>query len=229
MGRSALNSGDSGATIGPSDGARQPLRDVAITGLVLCGGAGRRMGGADKPLLPWRGRPLVEHVIERLRTQVDHIVISANRNLERYAVYGRVITDAMPDFPGPLGGVHAALAVCRTPWLLVCPGDTPDLPLDLADRLLAAALESSSEPDLPARAAVAHDGQRIQPLPLLVHVSQCASIGAYLANGQRSVHGWLEQVRPALAHFDGEAAAFRSRNTLEELEDGGHSPICDWR
>jgi molybdopterin-guanine dinucleotide biosynthesis protein A len=213
----------------PTNGDRPPTREAAITGLVLCGGAGRRMGGADKPLLHWRGRPLVEHVIERLHGQVDHIVISANRNLERYAVYGPVVTDTMPGFPGPLGGIHATLALCTTPWLLACPGDTPELPLDLADRLLTAALQSSSDRALPARAAIAHDGQRMQPLPLLVHVSQRASIGAYLANGQRSVHGWLERARPAIADFDGEAAAFHGRNTLEDLADGGHSPICDCR
>jgi molybdopterin-guanine dinucleotide biosynthesis protein A len=206
---------------GPRDGN-------AITGVVLCGGAGRRVGGADKPLLPWRGRPLIEHVIARLDPQVEGLLISANRNIGRYARYGRVITDALPDFPGPLAGIHAALGICPTPWLLACPGDAPDLPMDLAERLLAAA-KAGIEGAEPATAAVAHDGERIQPLPVLLHTSTRTSLGTYLARGCRSVHGWLAEIAPAVADFSGAAAAFRSRNSPDDFEEPDHSPICDCR
>lgn len=200
----------------------------AITGLVLCGGAGRRVGGADKPLLPWRGRPLIEHVVERLSPQVGGLLISANRNIDRYARYGRVITDALPGFPGPLAGIHAALGICPTPWLLACPGDAPELPRDLAQRLLTA-VKAGCRTGAPATAAVAHDGERMQPLPLLVHCSMLTSLETYLACGGRSVHGWLANISTAVAEFSREAAAFRSRNSPGDFDDPDHSPICDCR
>jgi molybdopterin-guanine dinucleotide biosynthesis protein A len=108
--------------------------------VVLAGGLGRRMGGADKGLIEYQGRPLIEWALAALASQVDEIFISANRNLDRYAAYGyRVLPDTLPDFPGPLAGVLAALEAVDTGWLLVVPCDTPHLPADLASRLLQAA------------------------------------------------------------------------------------------
>lgn len=98
-----------------------------VAAVILAGGQGRRMGGADKGLLDYRGRPLVEWVLDALAPQVAEILISANRNLDRYARYGRrVLPDALPDFPGPLAGVLAALDAVDTEWLLAVPCDTPD-------------------------------------------------------------------------------------------------------
>ena len=111
-----------------------------ITGLILAGGMGRRMGGADKGLLLLHGRPLAALSLERLRPQVGSLFISANRNLDIYAALGpEVLPYLLPDYPGPLAGIHAALSRIETPWLATCPCDSPYLPSDLVERLTAAA------------------------------------------------------------------------------------------
>ena len=110
-----------------------------ITGVVLAGGRGRRMGGVDKGLMPLAGRPAVAHVLDRLAPQVDRLLINANRNRAAYAAYGHpVIADRTGDFAGPLAGMAAALAVAETELVLTVPCDTPWLPADLAARLHAA-------------------------------------------------------------------------------------------
>ena len=114
-----------------------PISD--ITGVILAGGRGQRLGGVDKGLVPFRGRPLVEHVISILRPQVGRLVISANRNRETYAAYGvPVIADAIGDFHGPLAGILSALRAADTRFVLSAPCDTPAPPTDLAARLIAA-------------------------------------------------------------------------------------------
>ncbi|MGB9355863.1 MAG: molybdenum cofactor guanylyltransferase MobA, partial [Azonexus sp.] len=110
-----------------------------ITGVVLAGGLGRRMGGVDKGLQLLNGRPLVSHVIERLAPQVDELLINANENGERYAAFGhRVVPDQIPDFAGPLAGVHAALSAAAYPLVATAPCDSPFLPADLVFRLFSA-------------------------------------------------------------------------------------------
>ena len=181
----------------------------ASTGVILCGGRGRRLGGADKPLEAFRGRPLVAWVAERLAPQVGTLLISANRNLERYARYGRVVRDRLPGFGGPLFGLDAALAVTDGPRLFVCPGDGPCLPGDMVGRL-ESALGA-------ADAAVANDGERRQPLFLLIPTSSRADLGAYLDAGGRSVHGWLERLRVVDVHFD-DPQAFRNVNVPDDFQ-----------
>ena len=111
-----------------------------VTGLILAGGRGSRMGGTDKGLQPLRGMPMAMHVLWRLAPQVIDVVINANRNLGAYEGFGRtVVPDASADFQGPLAGMLAGLPYCETEWMMVVPCDTPHLPTDLVARLLEAA------------------------------------------------------------------------------------------
>lgn len=182
-----------------------------VAAVVLAGGQGRRMGGADKGLIDYRGRPLVEWVLAALAPQIDEIVISANRNLERYAAYGRrVLPDTLPDYPGPLAGVLAALQAVTADWLLVVPCDTPHLPADLALRLLGAAqLEG-------VPLAVAEDDARIHPSCFLVHADQRGHLAGFLARGERAVRHWQAELSSTRVRFD--AAAFANINRPDDLK-----------
>lgn len=186
-------------------------RNATVTGLVLAGGRGRRMGGSDKGLVPLAGRPMVEHVIEALRPQVGPILISANRNLERYACYGYpVIADDPGDYLGPLAGVATVLRQ-RAPGLMVTvPCDAPLLPPDLVARLLGAREASDAD------AAMVHDGRRSQPVFVLLHGRVAPSLEAYLAGGGRRVDAWLGQLRTAVADFGDRADAFVNVNDPDE-------------
>ena len=194
----------------------------AITGLILAGGAGRRMGGLDKGLVEVDGRPLAAWTAERLRPQVGRLWISANRNRERYAALAeRVVPDRLADYQGPLAGIAAALAVVETPWLLTCPCDTPRLPVDLGARL-AAALAADPAADL----AVAADSQREHPLHALLPARLAPGLDAYLAAGGRSVRGWLAGLRPVVVRFDGDGA-FANLNNPAELLDVALRPAAE--
>lgn len=181
-----------------------------VAAVILAGGQGRRMGGADKGLIDYQGRPLIEWVLAALAPQVDEIVISANRNLERYAAYGRrVLPDTLPDYPGPLAGVLAALQAVTADWLLVVPCDTPHLPADLALRLLGAAqLES-------VPLAVAEDAARVHHSCFLVHTDQRDHLAAFLARGDRAVRHWQAELSSTRVRFD--AAAFANINGPADL------------
>ncbi len=192
-----------------------------ITGIVLCGGAGRRMGGRDKPLELLQGRPLIDHVHERLRTQVSRIVISCNRNHHRYAAWTtRCVHDALPGL-GPLGGIVSALAQVHTPWAFICPGDAPHLHVGLVARLAAACTQAQPRKPVSLCVAVAHDGLQLQPLFMLVPVAAIASMQAYLTRGERSVHGWLalqHTVTVPCADIEGSFANANSPADLSALQ-----------
>jgi molybdopterin-guanine dinucleotide biosynthesis protein A len=186
---------------------------ATVTGLVLAGGQARRMGGSDKGLVPLAGRPMVEHVIQALRPQVGSILLSANRNRERYARYGHpVIADDLGDYPGPLAGVAAALRHCTSEFLVTVPCDAPLLPPDLVVRLLAAREAGDAD------AAVVHDGRRLQPVFLLLHSRVAPSLEAYLADGGRRVDAWLGQLRAVVADFSDRADAFVNVNEPDERQ-----------
>lgn len=181
-----------------------------VTAVVLAGGQGRRMGGADKGLVDYRGRPLIEWVLDSLTPQVGEIVISANRNIERYAAYGhRVLPDTLPGFPGPLAGVLAALDAVTVDWLLVAPCDTPHLPADLAQRLLAAARRED------AVLAVAADDARVHHSCFVVRCDQRDGLAAYLARGERAVRGWQAGLASTTVRF---GAGFANLNAPGDLE-----------
>lgn len=188
-----------------------------ITGLVLAGGLGRRMGGIDKGLQPLRGRPLVEHALERLRPQVGRLAINANRHLDTYRAYGvPVWPDDLADHPGPLAGLLAGLDRCETPWLVTVPCDTPDFPLDLVERLAAEAAREHAEV---AMVATIEDGEaRLQPVFCLLRTELRDSLRAYLARGERKVEPWTAQHRRVDVRFD-DARAFFNANTVGDLRE----------
>ncbi|MFI4904606.1 MAG: molybdenum cofactor guanylyltransferase MobA [Burkholderiales bacterium] len=184
----------------------------AITGLVLAGGQGRRMGGVDKGLVEFDGRPMVAHVIARLAPQVATLVINANQNAERYAAFGHpVVADAIGGFAGPLAGLHAGLTVARTSHVVTVPCDSPFLPDDLAARL-AAAMSADD-----AQLAVARTGDQPHPVFALVAVGVLPHLARFLENGGRKIDAWYATLRVSEVAFDDEAAAFRNINTREEL------------
>jgi molybdopterin molybdotransferase len=187
-----------------------------ISGLVLAGGRGSRMGNVDKGLQPFRSSTMVEHVLARLRPQVGPLAINANRNLDTYRAFGApVLTDEMADFPGPLAGLETGLRHCTTPYLLTVPCDSPFLPLDLAARLFAALQEHDADV---AYAATQEAGMLVQPHPVfcLVRADRLPVLSAYLAQGGRRVDGWYRDIKAVEVVFD-DADAFRNINTLDEL------------
>lgn len=187
--------------------------DPSVAAVILAGGQGSRMGGADKGLIAYRGRPLVAWVLETVLPQVNAVVISANRYLDRYAEWGcRVLPDTLPDFPGPLAGVLAALHAVETDWLLVVSCDTPHLPADLAARLLAAAQHNR------VPLAVATDTTRIHHTCFIVCTDQRDDLAAFLARGERAVRHWQTGLPSVQVEF--EAAAFANLNRPEDLSLG---------
>lgn len=192
-------------------GARQ-LRD-RVTGLVLAGGVARRMGGDDKGLTNLAGRPMIEHVLDVLRPQVGSVLISANRNLDRYAGYGcPVVADTLPGYAGPLAGVASALQQLATEYLLTVPCDAPFLAPNLASRLHAACVAAGAE------AAVASDGRHVQPVFLLLSAGVAPSLQAYLDDGGRKVEGWLATLRVARADFSDAPDCFVNVNDPAERQ-----------
>lgn len=182
-----------------------------VTGLILAGGAGRRMGGADKGLIEYRGRPLVAHVIERLAPQVGSLLISANRNRESYAAFGHpVLADTLSDYPGPLAGLATGLATCTTPWLLCVPCDCPALPLDLVRCLHQSAMDTHA----PIAVACTADG--LQPTFQLCRREVLPALQAYLAAGRRKMGDWcLEQGAIPVTFSD--ANTFNNLNNPAQL------------
>ena len=181
-----------------------------VAAVILAGGQGSRMGGVDKGLMEYRGRPLVEWALAVLGPQVDEIVISANRNLDTYAAYGyRVLPDPLPDYPGPLAGVLAALQKVTADWLVVAPCDSPRLPADLVARLLHAAHQAH------VPLAVAADEARTHHTCFVVRTDQCDSLAAYLARGERAVRHWQAGLPSTSVLFD--AAGFANYNRAGDL------------
>lgn len=198
------------------------IRSEQITGLVLAGGRGMRMGGTDKGLEPFRGEPLACHAMRRLTPQVGAVMINANRHLDRYASFGvPVIPDATTDFAGPLAGLRAGLSHCATDYLVSVPCDTPLFPADLVHRL-SMALDAGG-----GMAAIAvtdgQGGRQRHPVFCLIKRAALPSLDDYLAGGGRRVGEWLDKIRCAEASFDDEAA-FTNLNTREELEAFARRP-----
>jgi molybdopterin-guanine dinucleotide biosynthesis protein A len=185
---------------------------VEVTGVVLAGGQGSRMGGVDKGLQPFRGQPMVAHAIERLAPQVDELLINANRNPEAYAGFGhRVIADEIAGFAGPLAGFERGLAHAAGALVVTVPCDSPFLPRDLVQRLRSA-LEASG-----AEVAVAKTGTQPHPVFCLMRRSVHASLRDFLARGERKIDRWTAALAVAEVAFDDEADAFLNINTREEL------------
>lgn len=184
-----------------------------ITGVILAGGQARRMGGGDKGLRLLDGKPMIEWVLQRFAPQVSQVVINVNQNVARYQHYGHpVVSDAMPDFAGPLAGLHAVLSQGTTPFVVTVPCDSPFLPADLVARLYAA-LEADG-----AEVAVARTFDQPHPVFCLYRNTVLPALDEYLEKGHRKIHFWHSQLNGVQVAFDDVADAFRNINTPEELE-----------
>ena len=185
---------------------------TAITGLVLAGGQGRRMGTVDKGLVALAGRPMVAHVLERFAPQVDDILINANQHAAEYAAFGyRVIPDTIGGFAGPLAGLQVGLANASHALVATVPCDSPFLPHDLVARL-AAALEAGA-----SQLAVARTFDQPHPVFALVRRSVLPHLTQFLEGGGRKIDAWYSALSIVEVQFDDEADAFRNINTTDEL------------
>jgi molybdenum cofactor guanylyltransferase len=184
----------------------------SVTGLILAGGKGSRMGGIDKGLQSFRGKRLVDHVYERLAPQVGGIIINANQNQEAYRTFGvRVVSDAIGGFAGPLAGMHAGLSVSKRPFLASVPCDSPFLPEDLIARLYARIEETGAE------LAVAKTGEQPHPVFSLMRRGVLDHLDGFLKSGGRKIDAWYASLNVVEVAFDDEADAFSNINTLDEL------------
>ena len=188
-----------------------------ITGLILAGGRAQRMGGIDKGLIPFHQKPLIEATIQRLKTQVASILINANRNITKYAVYGYpVIMDETPDFSGPLAGFLMGLKNCKTPYLLTTPCDSPLFPKDLGAKL-ANELERN-DLDLVYVSSKEADGKVwAQPVFCLMRANLQDSLSSFLSKGDLKIDRWFKELKSGTVIFD-DAQAFANANTPEELQ-----------
>lgn len=184
-----------------------------ISAVILAGGRGKRMGGEDKGLVELNGEPLIRHVISAIAPQVAHLVINANRNQERYADFGYpVISDSITGYQGPLAGFLAAMQAVSSDLLVSVPCDGPLLPTDLVERLVTTRNREGAD------IAVAHDGQRLQPVYALLSVRLLGSLQAYLDAGDRKIDRWYAQHRVAYADFSDVPQTFININTPQERD-----------
>jgi molybdopterin-guanine dinucleotide biosynthesis protein A len=196
------------------------IEPADITGVILAGGRGSRMGGVDKGLQNFNGMPLALATLMRLQRQVGEVLINANRNLGAYESFGvPVWPDVLPDYAGPLAGFLTALEHCETPWLLTVPCDTPLFPEDLAARLAAAAQKQDAE--IAMASAPEEDGQmRAQPVFCLLRVELLESLVKFTHGGGRKIDAWTAQHRTVVVPFNqpqDSPRAFFNANTLAEL------------
>ena len=184
-----------------------------VTAVILAGGMGRRMGGQDKGQVKLNDQPLIEYVIEAIRPQVATILINANRHHDFYAQYGYpVLNDQLQDYQGPLAGFSAGMHAATTSHIVTVPCDGPLLAPDLVERLITALHNNNAE------LAVAHDGQRLQPVYALIPVSLLTSLDAFLASGERKIDRWYTQHKMARADFSDAAQTFLNVNTPEDRQ-----------
>ena len=200
------------------------MNDLSITGLILAGGRGARMGGIDKGLQNFNGTPLTLHTLMRLQMQdavtLSEMMVVANRNLSAYESFGvQVWPDSTDGFAGPLAGFLTGLERCETDLLLTVPCDSPLFPLNLTQRLLDTLIAEDAE--IAVAAAKEEDGSvRAQPVFCLMRVSLLESLVKFMQSGGRKIDAWTAQHKTVLVPFDTDDVdprAFFNANTLEEL------------
>jgi molybdenum cofactor guanylyltransferase len=185
---------------------------LPITGVILAGGQGRRMGSVDKGLQLLRGKSMVQHVLERFAPQVDEVLINANQNIDTYAKFShQVVPDEIGGYAGPLAGLHRGLSAATHDLVATVPCDSPFLPLDLIARLYSAL--NGQQTDL----AVARTGDQPHPVFCLTRKSVLPGLTAFLESGGRKIDAWYAALKVAEVRFDDEAEAFSNINTIEEL------------
>lgn len=188
--------------------------DISV--VILAGGKGQRMGGQDKGLVSYKQKLLIEHVIDAMRAQADHILINANRNLQQYADFGYpVIEDTLDDFQGPLAGFLASMNAVKTRYILTLPCDGPIIVADYLQKMLQAVNDSGCD------IAVASDGQRMQPVYALIPVALKASLQQFLEAGERKIDLWYAQHSVSLVKFAAESGLFTNMNTPNDLKNYG--------
>jgi molybdopterin-guanine dinucleotide biosynthesis protein A len=185
----------------------------AVTGVILAGGEARRMGGQDKGLIEIAGRPMIEYVIDAVKPQVGALLINANRSHERYGRYGfPVIADDNQDFNGPLAGMASSMRVAVTEYIATLPCDSPNVPADLVARLYRRLRAENAE------IAVAHSGERMQPVFSLLKCALLDSLLSYLDSGERKIDRWYAQHKTATVDFSDRPDTFINVNTPEDIE-----------
>jgi molybdenum cofactor guanylyltransferase len=184
-----------------------------ITGVILAGGQARRMQGDDKGLLELSGKPMIEHVLERIKPQTGSIIISANRNLEKYSRYGYpVLEDTISGYQGPLAGILSAMIHVGTGYIFTVPCDTPYLPRDLLNKMLDTMHTDNKN------ICVAFDGQHIHPVIALISCELKNSLEQFLKSGQRKAEIWVKEQNTAVADFSDCADAFVNINTYKDKD-----------
>ena len=192
-----------------ADNSTTPVHD--ITAVILAGGKARRMDGEDKGLIDLHGKPLLDYIIAGLKSQAGHILVNANRNLDRYRAFGYpVAEDIMGDYFGPLVGMATGMQVCNTPFILTVPCDSPFIPAGLTDRLYRDMVNAEAE------ISVAHDGVRMQPVFALLRCELLSGLLTYLEGGGRKIDTWYTQQRLAQSDFSDLPDTFLNLNTPED-------------
>ncbi len=184
-----------------------------ITAVILAGGKGKRLGGKDKGLVLYHNKPLIEHILEKIETQVSTVLISANRNNALYSTYGyAVIKDEMLDYQGPLAGFYTAMKNTQTEYIITLPCDGPLISYDLVTRLRKCLQHN------PTKIAVAHDGQRLQPTYALIPVTYLSDLNKFMRNGGRSIYQWYAQYAIISCDFSDIPYIFANINTEEQRQ-----------
>ncbi|NBY28063.1 MAG: molybdenum cofactor guanylyltransferase MobA [Betaproteobacteria bacterium] len=206
----------------------EQISPADITGLILAGGRGSRMGGVDKGLQSYNGLPMALHTLTRLQIggSVGQVMINANRNLAAYESFGAAVwPDVLADYAGPLAGFLTGLERCETPYLVTVPCDTPRLPIDLVPRLVRAMQDQDAEIAMAAAPEAGAEGQlqlRPQPVFCLLRVSLLESLVAFTHEGGRKIDAWTARHNTVLTPFDlpgDDPRAFFNANTLAELRE----------
>ena len=206
----------------------EQISPADITGLILAGGRGSRMGGVDKGLQSYNGLPMALHTLTRLQIggSVGQVMINANRNLAAYESFGAAVwPDVLADYAGPLAGFLTGLERCETPYLVTVPCDTPRLPIDLVPRLVRAMQDQDAEIAMAAAPEAGAEGQlqlRPQPVFCLLRVSLLESLVAFTHEGWRKIDAWTARHNTVLTPFDlpgDDPRAFFNANTLAELRE----------
>ena len=185
----------------------------SIGAVILAGGLARRMGGQDKGLVPLAGRAMAQWVLDAVKPQVDEVVINANRNRDLYNRMGvMVVADSFAGYQGPLAGLSAGIAVLQTDFIFMCPCDSPFIADCVVARLGEACLEQNVD------IAVAHDGDRLQPVFCVVHRRLADSLDGFLRSGERKIDRWYAQLAMATVDCQDLGNMFDNINTDEERD-----------
>jgi molybdopterin-guanine dinucleotide biosynthesis protein A len=185
-----------------------------ISAIILSGGQSRRFNNQDKGLIIWQGKPLIEHVIDRIQPQVDQIIINSNQNLESYRSLGfTVCEDKLKGHQGPLAGIQASLTSTSHSLVLVCPCDTALLPRNLVSKLNDAIVNQGMDLAYPSCE------NRHHFLPVLFKAGLAPSLNSYLTGEDRSMKGWYKTLNACAVSFNDESSAFSNFNNPTDLDE----------